>query len=133
MWRTKSRLAAPLGDAHDRAALTRLLRTRLPWFAGIPSDVSWATSMRFEHRASRPFGRLRAWLAGDAAHLGGPLGVQSMNAGLREAADLAFCLDEILHRRAPLGVLESYGARARAEWMRVADEPVAHLSADLAI
>jgi 2-polyprenyl-6-methoxyphenol hydroxylase-like FAD-dependent oxidoreductase len=62
------------------------------------------------------FGRGRVWLAGDAAHLGSPRTVQSMNAGLREGAFLADSLDELIRHDGALSLLDDYGEAARAEW-----------------
>jgi 3-(3-hydroxy-phenyl)propionate hydroxylase len=131
MWRTKSRLSATIGQSDERDVLKRLLQARLPWFAAEPTDVQWATAVRFERRVAATFGRGSVWLAGDAAHLGGPLGVQSMNAGLREGADLAACLSAIAHRRAPRSLLDAYAEASRAEWMARADQPIAPLTGPL--
>ena len=49
-------------------------------------------------------------MAGDAAHLTGPSGAQSMNVGLREAADLADRIVRVLRRAPDAGLLEEYGA-----------------------
>ena len=42
-----------------------------------------------------------------------------MNVGLREAADLAAALKEILHHRAALSLLQVYDAQQLAEWRRL--------------
>ena len=73
---------AVLPPGRRRPAIAALLAARAPWF-GPPRDVGWSTEVRFERRLSPQFGRGRVWLAGDAAHLTGPAGMQSMNAGLR--------------------------------------------------
>jgi 2-polyprenyl-6-methoxyphenol hydroxylase-like FAD-dependent oxidoreductase len=133
MWRTKSRLAVTIGETLDANVLPFMLKAHLPWFEGTPKDVLWATTARFERRVAGSFGRNRTWLAGDAAHLGVPLGVQSMNAGLREGSAIADCLAAIVHGRieSPLSLLEAYGESARAEWNAHADEPIVPLSAPL--
>jgi 2-polyprenyl-6-methoxyphenol hydroxylase-like FAD-dependent oxidoreductase len=56
------------------------------------------------------------WLAGDAAHLTGPAGMQSMNAGLQEAAELADRLALVRGGRNGLGRLEEYGRERIAAW-----------------
>ena len=45
---------------------------------------------------AKQFGRNRCWLAGDAAHQTGPVGVQSMNVGFCEAEALSSALHKIL-------------------------------------
>jgi 2-polyprenyl-6-methoxyphenol hydroxylase-like FAD-dependent oxidoreductase len=65
------------------------------------------------------FGSGRAWLAGDAAHATGPVGVQSMNVGLREAHDLAERISAIVKSGDDLSTLERYDAERRHEWRRL--------------
>ena len=77
--------------AYPRVAeslLSELLTERAPWFGPTVADVTWSVAVRFEQRLASRFGASRAWLAGDAAHLARPLGMQSMNVGIREARDL---------------------------------------------
>jgi 2-polyprenyl-6-methoxyphenol hydroxylase-like FAD-dependent oxidoreductase len=127
MWRTKSRLGATIGEHDGRQALVELLAERLPWFHGAPDEVFWATTVRFERRLASAFGRGRTWLAGDAAHAGAPLAVQSMNVGLREGSDLAGSISAVLSRHASLELLEAYGEASRAEWLKLGDQGVAPL------
>jgi len=96
----------------------RLLAERAPWFGGRVGRVYWRMLVRFERRLAGSFGRGRVWLAGDAAHLTGPVGIQSMNVGLREASVLA---DAIQLDRESLGSghLENYALQAQAEWRRL--------------
>jgi len=61
-------------------------------------------------------GRGRCWLAGDAAHMASPVGVQSMNGGMQEGAELAECLQNVLRGQRSAEVLETYGRRRLAEW-----------------
>ena len=131
MWRGKSRLAFSVGEVIEPQVLPFMLEARLPWFKGTPQAVHWATTARFERRLAASFGNSRVWLAGDAAHLGVPLGVQSMNAGLREGAGLADCLAAIVHGGAPRAVLDDYGEVSRAQWIVHADEPIAPLASPL--
>jgi 2-polyprenyl-6-methoxyphenol hydroxylase-like FAD-dependent oxidoreductase len=79
------------------------------------------------------FGQGRCWLAGDAAHQASPAGMQSMNAGLREAADLADKLKSILRDKADMGLLRNYDEIHRAEWekslgLKTPAEPLSHVS-----
>ncbi len=94
----------------------QLLASRAPWFTPVPETLSWGTTVRFEPRLAEAWGRGRVWLAGDSAHVTGPIGVQSMNVGLLEAADLADRLVRILRDGAAPGVLEEYETDHRKEW-----------------
>mgnify|MGYP005852808071 CR=1 FL=1 len=96
----------------------RLLAERAPWFTAGIERVYWRMLVRFERRLADAFGRGRVWLAGDAAHLTGPAGIQSMNVGLREARTLADALASDRHR-AGIRDLDHYGTHARDEWRRL--------------
>lgn len=97
-------------------SLRNLIRSRAPWFDMTPGKVFWSTTVTFERRLAQRFGRDRVWLAGDAAHLTGPEGVQNMNVGLREAHDLARRLTGILRNGSSLELLEAYDAERQREW-----------------
>jgi len=99
-----------------RERLEKLIATRAPWFTADLGDIIWSMAVRFEHRLTGRFGRENAWLAGDAAHLASPVGVQSMNIGLREAADLARHLSRVFREKTPLSTLDDYEATWRREW-----------------
>jgi FAD binding domain len=62
------------------------------------------------------FGRGRVWLAGDAAHLTGPLGVQSLNVGLDEASELALRMADALRHPARAGFGVDYDAKRTLQW-----------------
>ena len=62
------------------------------------------------------YGEGRCWLAGDAAHQASPGGMQSMNLGLAEAADLADKIKSILHGDSDLDMLQDFDRVHRAEW-----------------
>jgi 2-polyprenyl-6-methoxyphenol hydroxylase-like FAD-dependent oxidoreductase len=118
--RTKSRLIVQVGEdtfpflSEDK--LQELLTARAPWFDAEIGDITWSVAVRFEYRLAASFGRDNAWLAGDSAHVTAPVGVQSMNVGLREARDLAAAVDAVLNRNASREVLATYGRERRDEW-----------------
>jgi 2-polyprenyl-6-methoxyphenol hydroxylase-like FAD-dependent oxidoreductase len=58
-------------------------------------------------------------LAGDAGHMTGPVGMQSMNVGLREARDLVHAYEGILRDDQPLAQLEDYHQQRRTEWSQL--------------
>ena len=74
---------------------------------------------QFERRLASSFGKQRVWLAGDAGHMTGPAGSQSMNVGLREAADLADSIAGILREGQPAAQLDAYNERRSAEWRQL--------------
>ncbi len=125
--RVKSRLAMQIpGEAspkHTASYLRGLIEARAPWFAGEVGDIAWAGDVAFESRLARSFGAGRVWLVGDAAHQTGPIGVQSMNQGLLEAAELATAAVRIIKGGADLGLLQQYGASHRAKWQRLIAGP----------
>jgi len=118
--RYKSRLTTRLGERFFHhlpdAAVAALLHHRAPWFPAQPAEVGWSVEVRFERRLAEAFGRGRVWLAGDAVHLTGPAGMQSMNAGLDEASDLAARIDRVRRGEGSLELLEQYGRERAAAW-----------------
>ena len=100
----------------DAAHLRVFIAERAPWFVGSVDDLTWRTVVRFEKRLAGTFGQGRMWLAGDAAHLTGPVGVQSMNIGLSEVHDLAARVARLLRSQGSLESLESYSSRWLTEW-----------------
>jgi 2-polyprenyl-6-methoxyphenol hydroxylase-like FAD-dependent oxidoreductase len=79
-------------------------------------QLHWTDSISFERLLVDRFGSERVWLAGDAAHVTGPVGAQSMNVGLREARDLALLIKSVESEGAKLETLDRYEQARRAEW-----------------
>ena len=100
----------------SQSRMRRFLDKRAPWFREQITEVEWTTNIQFDHRVVSRFGEGRCWLAGDAAHQTGPVGMQSMNVGLSEAADLAERLRKIIREKASPDILKSYDTDHRAEW-----------------
>lgn len=99
--------------------LRHLLDAHAPWCQTSIKEVVWATDVQFERRLVRHFGRDACWLAGDAAHQTGPVGMQSMNIGFREAANLVEALRKILRKGGSKDLLRSYGRVHRCEWQEL--------------
>jgi 2-polyprenyl-6-methoxyphenol hydroxylase-like FAD-dependent oxidoreductase len=118
--RTKSRLTVQVGDEAypylDEDKLHELVAARAPWFDAEIGEVTWSVAVRFEKRLASSFGSGRVWLAGDAAHVAGPVGVQSMNVGFREAHDLVEAIHAVLRGGAPESTLDAYAGERRHEW-----------------
>ena len=115
--RVKSRLAIQVGGRSypqlGKDELEQLIAQRAPWFDSPIRDVAWSIAVKFESRLADSFGKYRVWMAGDSAHLANPVGVQSMNVGLREAHDLASLLADVLRSKDPFANLVP-GEDARA-------------------
>ena len=103
-------------DAEAREQLTRELAARSPWFVAGVREIDWRTTVRFAPRVASSFGRDRIWLAGDAGHQANPIGMQSMNVGLREALDLGTRITGVLRNAGDPRALPAYGAERREEW-----------------
>jgi 2-polyprenyl-6-methoxyphenol hydroxylase-like FAD-dependent oxidoreductase len=118
--RYKGRLTTMLGERFfphlDESRTRALLAERASWFASRAGEIGWSIEVCFERRLAASFGRGRVWLAGDAAHLTGPAGMQSMNAGLGEAHQLATTIARIRRGHAGLEELEAYGRERLADW-----------------
>lgn len=123
--RIKSRMASKIGSQVypylTRDDLLTLVAQRAPWFPQeCVGPITWSLGVRFEHRLATSYGSDRVWLAGDAAHLAGPIGVHSMNMGLREAYDLATTVGAILKRGQDAAALEQYfNQQYREEWRQL--------------
>lgn len=125
--RTKSRSEAELGEQAfpvlSKRDLRDLILERFPWFKMPLGEVTWSVVLRFERRLASRFGRDNAWLVGDAAHLAPPVGVQSMNIGLREAHELARRIGSILKSQADQECLEEFNRQRLAEWNALFEGP----------
>lgn len=118
--RQKRRVMVEIGSAEypvlDASHLEVMLAQRAPWFQASVEELRWQIAVRFESRLVSRFGQGRLWLLGDAAHMTGPAGMQSMNVGLREAYELAQQVTAILRGQASPDVLETYHRQQTAQW-----------------
>lgn len=71
-------------------------------------DIIRATIYTFHARIAKTWKAGRIMLAGDAAHMTPPFAGQGMNAGLRDATNLAWKLASILNGGAEPAILDSY-------------------------
>jgi 2-polyprenyl-6-methoxyphenol hydroxylase-like FAD-dependent oxidoreductase len=117
--RRGARLAQKSVDDRMRQYVEKVAQERAPWFTSGVKEITWWTEVMFEQRLANQFGRDRGWLAGDAAHQTGPVGVQSFNMGLGEGMALAGALRKVLRDKAPLSVLEAVAQDWREEWRRL--------------
>lgn len=111
---------ADAGEANDhREKVERRIRARAPWFTAGIKEIDWTTVVGFESAMVRQFGGGRCWLVGDAGHQTSPIGMQSMNVGLREATDLAGALGRILRHHGSPQLLAAYEGQRIAEWRQL--------------
>jgi 3-(3-hydroxy-phenyl)propionate hydroxylase len=112
-------LGSSLHAQPDTAALRDLLHARMPWYASEVLSCEWAGIAEFRRALVDHFGVGRVWLAGEAAHMTGPLGVQSLNVGLDEANELALLISATLERGASPTFGAQYDARRRRQWRQL--------------
>lgn len=120
-WKDRSHLQL-VDEGHDDQALRELrdiVTVRAPWFGREIKAIDWSTIVQFNEQLVNQFGHGRCWLAGDAAHQTSPIGMQSMNVGLWEAAQLADVISQLIKDRASWDLLKSYDADAKREWSRL--------------
>jgi pentachlorophenol monooxygenase len=109
-------LTGALDRAADLGTLREMIALRLPWHREQVESCSWGGVAEFRHALVTQFGIGRVWLAGEAAHLTGPLGVQSLNVGLDEANELAVRIGDELRRPSLGGFGRDYNARRTQQW-----------------
>ena len=118
--RRKDRFEIQIGGGRfpvlDESQLHTFIEERAPWFTGVIGEIDWRLVVRFESRLASAFGQDRMWLAGDAGHMTGPVGIQSMNIGLREAHDLAKTFADILQNDRSMENLDVYNRQRLSEW-----------------
>lgn len=117
-WSFEISAASEVPDNPEQG-LAKFIAERAPWFQDEVRAVRWSTMVRFERRVAATFGEGATWLAGDAAHCGNPIGVHSLNLGLKEAHELAWRLYDILRDEGGHKLLDEYNATRREEWLRM--------------
>ncbi|MFJ8309673.1 MULTISPECIES: FAD-dependent monooxygenase [unclassified Streptomyces] len=108
------------------ALVGRIRDTLAGWCGQTPPYELLDTGVyTLHHRLARRWRVHRAFLAGDAAHLLGALGTQSLDEGLRDAQNLAWKLAQAWHHGASDVLLDSYQTERRpavAARLRAADQ-----------
>lgn len=110
-------LLPPQGEVVTPQDLMCLIEeTLVGWHAKEPPPYELLdTGVHTGHqRIARRWRDGRVFLAGDAAHLLGSLGTQSVDEGLRDVENLAWKLALVWHATAPPSLLDSYEAERRA-------------------
>jgi 2-polyprenyl-6-methoxyphenol hydroxylase-like FAD-dependent oxidoreductase len=113
----------PMTIAELTASVTRVLGIELP--LGEPLRM---TRFGYSAKQADTYRDRRVFLAGDAAHLF-PAGGVAVNAGMLDAANLAWKLAASLHGWAPAGLLDTYSAERRS----AAERTLLHTRAQVAL
>ncbi len=121
-------------EAPARPSLERIAALMTPLLpAGTQlSSMHWSSLYRVSHRIVPRYGRGRAFLAGDAAHIHPPVGGQGMNTGLQDAHNLAWKLALARRGLASPALLDSYSQERRAVGLDVVENTSRALNESLA-
>lgn len=116
--RAKSRVPTEFshGIEEPKGKLASFISERAPWFKASIGKIYWSGVVPFQRRIASRFHEGRCYLAGDAAHMSGPVAAHSMNVGLCEAHEIAWLLAGVLRRHISMERVASYDERRRAEW-----------------
>ena len=116
-WRVIADLGPAKGDAHcpdptlqEVQALVTLRGTD----GIVIKDAYWLAAFRINERKVSQYGRGRAFLAGDAAHIHSPAGGQGMNTGMQDAFNLAWKLSLVIGGVCKPALLDSYSVERSA-------------------
>jgi 2-polyprenyl-6-methoxyphenol hydroxylase-like FAD-dependent oxidoreductase len=109
-------MARGLDRSPDVQLLRELLASRLPWYKSEFEHCAWSGAAEFRRALVKRFGQGRVWLAGEAAHLTEPLGVQSLNVGLDEGNELALRMADALRHPARQAFGLDYDMKRGLEW-----------------
>ncbi|GJF30623.1 oxygenase [Kitasatospora sp. NE20-6] len=114
------------GLDHIQAVLDRLAPQ-----PATASALRWSSVFRISHRIVDRYGRGRAFVAGDAAHIHPPTGAQGMNTGIQDAFNLAWKLALAVRGTAAPALLDSYDAERRPVGEEVVGRTVRHARAGI--
>ncbi|BBB00672.1 putative monooxygenase [Actinacidiphila reveromycinica] len=113
-WRIDWLLPAQGGRLTSDALVERLRAALSAWCGKVvPYELAGSADYPVHQRLARTWRAGRVFLAGDAAHLMGALGAQSVEEGLRDAENLAWKLAIAVHDGASGLLLDSYEAERR--------------------
>jgi 3-(3-hydroxy-phenyl)propionate hydroxylase len=114
MWRLDWQLPVQARRLTSDALVERLRSILAAWCGEVPPyELVGSADYPVHQRLARHWRVGRAFLAGDAAHLMGALGAQSVQEGLRDAENLAWKLALAHHEGASELLLDSYEAERR--------------------
>lgn len=115
--KNRLRIEFMLFDGEDGDAMCapeRIIALCEPIQSGVrPEDIRRAVVYVAHQRVAEHYRRGRAFLVGDAAHLMPPFSGQGLNAGLRDANNIAWKLLDVLAGRGTEALLDSYASERR--------------------
>lgn len=100
-------------DASEAPSFELIEGLLAPYRSITPAQVERAVAYKFHGLNADSWRVGRAFLLGDAAHMMPPFAGQGLNSGIRDAANLAWKLSEVLGGRASDRLLDSYEAERR--------------------
>jgi 3-(3-hydroxy-phenyl)propionate hydroxylase len=114
--------------------VARIRGTLTAWCGNVPPyELLGSAEYPVHQRLARHWRVGRAFLAGDAAHLMGALGAQSLDEGLRDVGNLSWKLALAWHQGASETLLDSYQAERRGavgDRLRATDQVLPLVRAD---
>jgi 3-(3-hydroxy-phenyl)propionate hydroxylase len=117
-----------LMDHEDGDALRtseRVLKLVAPWMAPQEVAIERSAIYTFHGIVARQWRHGPVLIAGDAAHQMPPFLGQGMCTGLRDAANLAWKLDLVVHRNAPPSLLDTYGTERAPHVRKIVEAAIA--------
>ncbi|HTU70718.1 MAG TPA: FAD-dependent monooxygenase [Candidatus Baltobacteraceae bacterium] len=113
LWRVIASIPKEIGDDAALAPAAHAKRLH-ELFGEAPVRTEWSSLFKIHRRQAQRFVVGRVVLAGDAAHLNSPAGGQGMNAGIQDAANLAWKLAcAVRDERHADALLKSYDLERR--------------------
>src|SRR5207237_5588479 len=94
---------------------------------GIHSPT-WLSRFTDMARQAAAYRDRRVLLAGDAAHVHGPVGGQGLNIGVQDAVNLGWKLAQVVKRVSPESLLDTYHAERHAVGARVLRNTMAQVA-----
>ena len=94
---------------------------------GVHSPI-WISRFSDMTRQAASYREGRVLLAGDAAHVHGPQGGQGLNTGVQDAVNLGWKLAQVVDRRSPESLLDTYHAERHPVGARVLQNTMAQVA-----
>ena len=110
VWRIDFQLGRDADPVQEKKPENVIPRIRAMLGADVRFELEWVSVYQFACRRIQQFCHGRVLFAGDAAHQVSPFGARGANSGVQDADNLAWKLTEVLARRAPVALLDSYHA-----------------------
>ncbi|WP_143342760.1 FAD-dependent monooxygenase, partial [Crossiella equi] len=103
----------PVPEDDVLGRLNELLPERTGYRGVHFAGATWTSVFPIDHHLADRYRRGRVLLAGDAAHVHGPMGAQGLSTGMNDADNLAWKLALVASGRASAELLDTYEAERR--------------------